>query len=65
MKLLKNKRVVKYITVLVVAIITRILLAIFAPIEAQKYIGLIIILLAIAAFFIWDYIDGRKVKGKK
>jgi len=55
----KNKRLVKYIIVLAAAIIARILFAVFMSIEAQKYIGLIIIPLAIAAFFTWDYIDRR------
>lgn len=56
----KNKRVVRYIVVLLASVVMRILIAVLAPIEAQKYIGLIIILLAIAIFFIWDYIDRRK-----
>ena len=57
---MKKKRLVRYAVVLVAAVIVRILFAIFASIEAQKYIGLIIIILAIAAFFIWEYLDRRR-----
>lgn len=55
-----KKRLVRYAVVLATAIIARILFAILMPIEAQKYIGLIIIIMAIATFFIWDYAGRRK-----
>lgn len=58
----KNNRFVKYAVVLAAAAIARIVFAIFTPIESQKYISLIIIVLAIAAFFIWDYIGRSKDK---
>ncbi|MFD1037019.1 hypothetical protein ACFQ3N_01070 [Virgibacillus byunsanensis] len=57
---MKNKRISKYIIVLVLAIIVRLLFAVVAPAETQQYISLVIIVLAIVAFFTWDYVDGKR-----
>ena len=60
-----KSRVIKYIVVLTIAIISRILFAVYGSMAIQKYAGLIIIILAIAAFFTWDYIDRKKHKDKR
>lgn len=59
---IKKRKIIKYIVVLAAAIVVRVLFAFFAPIEIQKYIGLIITVVAIATFFTWDYLDE---KGKR
>lgn len=56
----KRRKITKYIVVLVAAIIVRILFAFFAPIGVQKYAGLIIIIVAIAGFFTWDFVDEKR-----
>lgn len=61
----KKRKIIKYIVVLVAAIIVRIIFAFFAPIEVQKYAGLIIIIVAIAGFFMWDYIDERDERRRR
>lgn len=59
---MKKRKVIKYVVVLAAAVIVRILFAFFAPIEVQKYAGLIIIIGAIAGFFTWDYLDEKRRK---
>ena len=56
---IKKRKIIRYIVVLVLAIIVRILFAFFAPIEVQKYAGLIIIIAAIVSFFTWDYLSEK------
>ena len=58
----KKRKVIKYVVVLALAIIIRILFALFTPIEVQKYAGLIIIIVAISGFFMWDYVDEKRRK---
>lgn len=58
----RKGKVFKYVIVLVVAIIVRILFAFVLPLEAQKYVGLFIIIAAIIAYFTWNYIDVKKKK---
>lgn len=55
----RKRKIIKYIVVLAAAMVLRILLAFFAPMEIQKYVGLIIIIVAIATFFTWDYLDEK------
>lgn len=57
---MKKRKIIRYIVVLAAAIIIRILFAFFAPIEIQKYAGLIIIIAAIAVFFSWDYFSEKR-----
>lgn len=57
---IRKRKVIKYIVVLAAAIIVRILFAFFTSMEVQKYAGLIIIIVAVAGFFIWDYVDEKR-----
>lgn len=59
---IKKRKIIKYVVVLAAAIIIRLLLAFIAPIEVQKYAGLVIIVAAIAVFFTWEYQDEKRKK---
>ncbi len=59
---MKKRKIIRYVVVLVAAIIVRLLLAFLIPIEVQKYAGLVIIIAAIAVFFTWDYLGEKKAR---